>query len=312
MRLSRTTFLFTTVFTAAFLAMAPFAFGASKEMQELQRDVALLQDQVRTLQRAQDEKFAAMQALVQQTLESVNRTNTAVAVMENKINDALKQQQLSVSAPVASVGQKLDQMAEDFRAVRESVLDMNTRMGKLDAKMADLQNLINTMQRPAAPPPGGAASPGDIGMTTTQAPTGPPAGMQAGATYTNAYRDYMGKKYDLALQEFSDYLKYFGKTELAPNAQFYIGDLYYRKGDFDNALQAFDAVLEQFSENSKTPDAHYMKGLSLLKMGKRDAAAREFRDVYAKYPDSEVAAQAKEQLKQLGLSVGATSKRKRS
>jgi tol-pal system protein YbgF len=298
MSLSRTTLLF--------VALAPFAFGASKEIQELQRDVALLQDQVRTLQRAQDEKFAAMQALVQQTLESVNRTNTAVAVMENKINDALKQQQLSVSGPVASVGQKLDQMAEDFRAVRESVLDMNTRMGKLDAKMADLQNLINTMQRPAAPPPGSPSS-GDMGFTT-QAPSGPPAGMQAGDTYTNAFRDYRGGKYDLALQEFSDFLKYFGKTELGPNAQFYVADIYYRKADYDNALQAFDAVLEQYSENSKTPDAHFMKGMSLLKMNKRDAAAREFRDVYNKYPDSEVAPRAKEQLKLLGLSVGASSK----
>ena len=70
MSLSRTTLLL----TALSMALAPFAFGASKEIQELQRDVALLQDQVRTLQRAQDEKFAAMQALVQQTLESVNRT----------------------------------------------------------------------------------------------------------------------------------------------------------------------------------------------------------------------------------------------
>jgi tol-pal system protein YbgF len=302
MSLSRTT----PLFTALFVALAPFAFGASKEIQELQRDVALLQDQVRTLQRAQDEKFAAMQALVQQTLESVNRTNTAVAVMENKINDALKQQQLSVSAPVASVGQKLDQMAEDFRAVRESVLDMNTRMGKLDAKMADLQNLINTMQRPAAPPPGSPSS-GEMG-STTQAPSGPPAGMQAGDTYTNAFRDYKGGKYDLALQEFSDYQKYFGKTELGPNAQFYIGDIYYRKADYDNALQAFDAVLEQYSDNRKTPDAHFMKGMSLLKMSKRDAAAREFRDVYNKYPDSEVAPSAKEQLKLLGLSVGTSSK----
>ena len=168
MSLSRTTLVFTAVFTAVFFALAPFAFGASKEMQELQRDVALLQDQVRTLQRAQDEKFAAMLALVQQTLESVNRTNVAVGVMENKFNDAMKQQVQSVSGPVANVGQKLDQMAEDFRAVRESVLDMNTRMGKLDAKMADLQNLINTMRTPVVPPPGSPNS-GDMG-TTTQAP----------------------------------------------------------------------------------------------------------------------------------------------
>jgi TolA-binding protein len=306
MSLSRTTLLI----TAVSMALAPFAFGASKEIQELQRDVALLQDQVRTLQRAQDEKFAAMQALVQQTLDSVNRTNTALAVMENKFNDTMKQQQLSVSAPVASVGQKLDQMAEDFRAVRESVLDMNTRMGKLDAKMADLQNLINTMQRPAAPPPGSPNS-GDLG-TTMQAPTGPPPGMQAGPTYTNAYRDYIGKKDDLALQEFADYLKYFPKTDFAPNAQYYIADIYYRKGDYENALPAFDAVLEQYTESSKTLDAHYMKGMTLLKTGKRDAAAREFRDVYAKDPTSEIAARAKEQLKLLGLSVGTTSKRKRS
>jgi len=303
MSLSRTTLLF--------LALAPFAFGASKEMQELQRDVALLQDQVRTMQRNQDEKFAAMLALVQQTLESVNRTNVAVGVMENKFNDAMKRQEQSVSGPVANVGQKLDQMSEDFRAVRESVLDMNTRMGKLDAKMADLQNLINTMQRPAAPPPGTTPNSGDIGATT-QAPSGPPAGVSAGETYTNAFRDYRGQKYDLALQEFSDYLKYFSKTELAPNAQFYLGDIYYHKGDYDNALQGFDAVLEQYSENSKTADAHYMKGLTLLKMNKRDSAAREFRDVIAKFPDSEVAPRAKDQLKQLGLSAGTASKRKRN
>jgi tol-pal system protein YbgF len=303
MSLSRTTLLF--------LALAPFALGASKEMQELQRDVALLQDQVRTMQRNQDEKFAAMLALVQQTLESVNRTNVAVGVMENKFNDSMKRQEQSLTAPVANVGQKLDQMSEDFRAVRESVLDMNTRMGKLDAKMADLQNLINTMQRPAAPPPGTTPNSGDIG-TTTQAPSGPPAGMSAGETYTNAFRDYRGQKYDLALQEFSDYLKYFSKTELAPNAQFYLGDIYYHKGDYDNALQGFDAVLEQYSENSKTADAHYMKGLTLLKMNKRDSAAREFRDVIAKFPDSEVAPRAKDQLKQLGLSAGTASKRKRN
>jgi tol-pal system protein YbgF len=307
MSLSRTT----VVFTAVFLTLAPLGFGASKEMQELQRDVALLQDQVRTMQRNQDEKFAAMLALVQQTLESVNRTNVAVGVMENKFNDAMKRQEQSVSGPVANVGQKLDQMSEDFRAVRESVLDMNTRMGKLDAKMADLQNLINTMQRPPAPAPGTTPNSGDIG-TTTQVPSGPPAGMSAGETYTNAFRDYRGQKYDLALQEFSDYLKYFSKTELAPNAQFYLGDIYYHKGDYDNALQGFDAVLEQYSENSKTADAHYMKGMTLLKMNKRDSAAREFRDVIAKFPDSEVAPRAKDQLKQLGLSAGTASKRKRN
>src|SRR5665213_2034486 len=55
-----------------FFALSPFAFGASKEIMELQRDVALLQDQVRTLQSALDQKVAAVLTLTQQTLDSVN------------------------------------------------------------------------------------------------------------------------------------------------------------------------------------------------------------------------------------------------
>jgi tol-pal system protein YbgF len=275
----------------------------------------MLKDQVGNMQLSLDEKSASMLTLVQQTLDSVNRTNTAVAVMENRINESVKQQQQLVSAPVASVGQKLDQMAEDFRAVRESVLDMNSRIGKMDAKMADLQNLINTIQRPAACPPAtetapGGSSPGvappgvtPAGVTPTAA-TSPPAGLQADALYTNAFKDHNSGKDDIAMQEFTDYLRYFGTTQLAANAQFYIGDIYYRKKDFNNALQAFDLVLEQYSDDNKTPDAHYMKGRCLMEMGKNDSAAREFRDVINRYPDSQVAAQAKARLKDLGLSVG--------
>ncbi len=283
--------------------LAPFAIGANKDIQELQRDVAMLQDQVRNMQRSIDEKFGAMQTMLQQTLDSANRTNTAVAVMQSRFNDAVKEQQQGVGSQINNVGQKLDQMAEDFRAVRESVLDMNTRMGKLDAKMADLQNLINTIQRPpAAPPPTGT----NPAQPVPEAQTVPPSGVQAETTYTNAYRDYKAGKRDLAMQEFTDYLKWFGSTQFAPNAQYYVGDIYYQNKDYNNALQAFDAVLEHYSDNNKTADAHYMKGLSLLGLGRNDSAAREFRDVYTRYPDTDVAAQAKARLRDLGLSVGAS------
>jgi tol-pal system protein YbgF len=304
-----------------FFALSPFAFGASKEIMELQRDVALLQDQVRNLQSTLDQKVAAIQALTQQTLDSVNRTNTAVAVMENRFNDAMKQQEQSLNGPVANVGQKLDQMSEDFRAVRESVLDMNTRMGKLDAKIADLENLINTVRAPAAPPPANGVPTDPNAPPATQPgaafgvpPTGAPNNVQAGTLYTSAYGDQLAGKYDIAFQEFTEYLKYFPKTDLAPNAQYYLADIYYRKADYTSALGAFDAVLERFEEGPKTPDARYMKAMCLMKLGKNDSAAREFRDVYSRYVNDhpEIAAKAKAQLRDMGLSVGATAKRRRT
>lgn len=297
-------------------ALSPFAFGASKEIMELQRDVALLQDQVRTLQSSLDQKVAAIQTLTQQTLDSVNRTNTAVAVMENRFNDAMKQQQQSLTGPVANVGQKLDQMSEDFRAVRESVLDMNTRIGKLDAKIADLQNLINTVRTPAAPPPGAETNPAGAPPAFGTAPaaaSGPPAGVQAGTLYTSAYSDQLAGKYDIAFQEFTDYLKYFPSTDLAPNAQYAIADIYYRKADYMDAMTAFDAVLEKYPEGAKTPDARYMKAMCLMKLGKNDSAAREFREVYSRYSADrpEIAAKAKAQLREMGLSVSTAPARRR-
>ncbi len=293
----------------SFVVFAPFTFGASKEIVELQRDVAMLQDQVRNVQKSLDEKVTSMQTLVQQTLDSVNKTNVAVALMEKSFGDAMKQQQQQVSAPVLTVTQKLDQMSEDFRAVRESVLDMNTRMGKLDAKMADLSNLINTIKAPPPPPPGASAA---GGLETQPAQSGPPPGMQAEVLYTNAVKDQTTGKYDLAMQEFTDYLKYFSNTQFASNAQFYIGDIYFRRQDYANAIQAFDNVLERFPDGNKTADAHYMKGQTLMAMGRNDSAAREFRDVYNSYPDTDLAAKAKARLKDLGLTVGAGSTSKKS
>ncbi len=301
-------------FVLVFLAAAPLTFGASKEMMELQRDVSLLQDQVRTMQKDFGEKLVQMITLVQTTQESVNRTNSQVSGMERVFNDAMKQQQQSVSGPVLAVGQKLDQMSEDFRAVRESVLDMNTRMGKLDAKLADLQNLVNTMRTPPPPPPGATTDPSAPATTQQSAvplPSGPPAGLSADTLYSNGYRDYSTAKYDLALQEFNDYLKYFSTTLFAANAQYYIGDISYKKNDFPAALRAFDAVLERFPDGNKTPDAHYMKALSLLKLDRNDAAATEFRDIVKRYPDTDLAAKARARLKEMGLTVGPTSSNRR-
>src|SRR5580693_8639711 len=264
MSLSRTFILF--------VALAPLTFGASKEIVELQRDVAMLQDQVRNVQKSLDEKVTTIQTLVQQTLESVNNTNRTMAVMQDRFNDAMKQQQQQVSGPVLTVTQKLDQMSEDFRAVRESVLDMNTRMGKLDAKIADLENLINTVRAPAAAPPPAPGTTPDPNSPlapnpgAASIPGGPPQGIQSGTLYTSARGDLLAGKYDIAFQEFSDYLKYFGNTDFAPSAQFYIADIYFRKADYSSALTAYDAVLEKFADNPKTPEARLKKAMCLMKL----------------------------------------------
>ena len=275
----------------ALLAFPVLSFGQKKEYVELQRDVALLQDQVRSLQTSLNEKLAQLQMLVQQSLDSSNKVNTAVAVLDSGIRDRLRDQEKSVTGPVAGVGAKLDQFAEEFRALKETVGDMNARMGKLQAQIVDLGNAVKVMQTPPPPPPGGGAG------------GAPPSGVSAEQLYQSAMRDRSAGSLDLAMQEFNDYLRYFPSTDFAPNAQFYLAMIFYDKGDMDSAVRAFDLVLEKYPENNKTPDAMYMKGMALLKMEQRNAAVQEFREVIKRFPRTDLADKSRERLKALGVSA---------
>ncbi len=276
------------------ILVAPFVcFAQKKEYVQLERDVASLQEKVDSLQQSLSENTGKIMALLQQTIDGINKVNTNIAVMDA----AMRDRERTLSAPVAGVGAKIDQMAAEFQNLRASVDDLNSRMGKLERTIVDLGNTIKVIQSPPAPPaPGGAAA-------------SPPQGVSAEALYANAMRDKDSGNYDVALQEFSDYLKFYGNTDTAPNAQYYIGEIDFSRKDYDNALKAFDMVLERYPENNKTLDSMYMKGLTLVRMGQRTKGAAEFREVIRRQPRSDLASKAKAQLNSLGLPLSAPSKR---
>jgi tol-pal system protein YbgF len=276
-------------------------------VKEINRDVAQLQQQVKDMQVAMDKQLAELKILVQQSIDNSGKANTSVAVLDSGIRDRINEQMKNLVGPVAGMNAKLDQMTSEFQSVRNSVDDLTSRMKRLETQVTDLGNSVKVMQAPPQPPPPGAGAGVSAPQGSAYVPTVP-----AEQLYQNALRDRSGGNLDLSMQGFTEYLKYYDKTELAPNAQFYIGMNYYDKGDFISAIKSFDTVLEKYQENVKTPDAAFMKGMSLLKSGQSTAAGKEFLNVIQKYPKSEVAAKAREQRKALGLSVpsaqGSTSK----
>ena len=267
-------------------ALFPVVVNAQKReaIVEVQRDVALLQDSVKTL----DGKLAQLTTMLQQALDAANKSNATSAAIQASLGDTIREQFKQMATGVVTLNSKVDQMAEDFRGLRESVAATNSRLAKLEAKLVDLDTTIRTINAPPKPPDADKSS-------------GPPAGMSADQLYKNALADLTSGKLDLALQQFTDYVKYFGTTELAPSAQFNIGEVHRRNNDPEKAIEAYDQVLEAYPENEKTDDAHYSKARMLLAVGKRTDAAEEFRTLIKKYPNSELAAKAKDQLKALGV-----------
>jgi len=285
-----------------FLALAfPFtAFSQRKEYVQLQRDIAILQDQVRALQNSLDEKTAQLVLQIQQAVDGINKANTSAVRLENDIRERFREQEQAVNRPVATVGTKVDQLTSELQAIRESLAALNVRFGRLEQQMVDTSNAIKTLQAPP-PPPGGEASLGASALP----------GGSAEALYTNALRDKNGGNFDLAVKEFEEYLEAYGNTELAPNAQFYIGELHYLRDRLPESVKAFDLVLEKYPENNKTADAHYMKGMALFKMGQRTKGRDEFYSLISRFPDSPLAAKAQDVLKGYGYAPRPPSGKKK-
>ena len=132
--------------------------------------------------------------------------------------------------------------------------------------------------------------------------TAPPA--SADVLYSNGLRDINGKHYDLATQEFQDYLKYYGDTDLASNAQFYQGEIAYNQGQFQQALDAYNKVIENYPKSFKTASARMRKGFCLAELGQKAAAIRELRTVVRQYPGTDEAKRSTAKLRELGATVG--------
>jgi TolA-binding protein len=281
--------------------------GASKEMIELQRDVAQMQEQLRLLQQSFDTKISEIQVLTRQAADGTNRNQQAMTDLQRGILAGTSDLGKQVAQPIAAMNSRLDGLSNDMQAMQNSIADQNSKMAKIQQQMTDLLNAVKTMQAPAPPPPTTDGTNPAVGGAGS--PARPPA--SATQLWGSAKRDMDGGQADLALVEFSDYVKWYRDDDLAPSAQYNIGQIHYFQAKYDLAVADFDQLLEAFPINPKTPDAHYMKGRSLMELGQRAEAVKEFRVCSSQFPTSAVAQKCKTSLSAIPPpSTPATRKKK--
>lgn len=261
------------------------AFAANKDMIQLQTQVQALQEQMARMQQSFDERMGVMRNLVEQTTDNINKMSVNV----DTLNKSLQQQN-------ADSAGRLDQVSSQVQSLHDSVDELKARMNNVSKQLSDMAaGQQNLNANPNQPPPAGAAN--------IQAPP-------ADVLYNNALRDYNAAKYQLAQQEFADYVKFYGNTDLAGNAQFYIADIEYRQGNYQQAVVEYDKVLEQYPGGNKAAAAQLKKGYALLELGNKDAGVKELQSLIARYPRAPEAAQAKDRLRKAGAAPTAASSRK--
>ena len=68
------------------------------------------------------------------------------------------------------------------------------------------------------------------------------------------------------------------------NAQYWLGETYYVRGQYKNAADAFLKGYKKYKSGEKAPDTLLKLGMSLAELGQKDAACSTFNELKTKYP----------------------------
>lgn len=283
-KLRKTTCDLAIVISLAVFASSP-AFGVNKETLQMMQQLDTLQQMVQNLQKTVDSQTAVLRTLIEQANDKINAMGSTVEELRK-----------SNEKDSASSNARFDSMTSQIQELSASMDEAKSRLAKLSDQLAQTQTIIQTLNTPPATQPAGTTS-------ATDAAPQHPSVPDADTLYKSGLSAFNGGQYQLAIGSFQDYLKYYGDTDLASSAQYYIGDCYYNQKNYSQAVEEYNKCLERYPNGNKLPSAQLKKGYALLALDQKAAGIRELRSLVERYPNAHEAALAAQKLRTLGIIV---------
>lgn len=266
--------------------VAPPASKAAKEASPTSADTAGLLKRIEQL----EEQLVDMQVLVG-TLESLAKgapppstgpkdVATTMSAGDAGRLDALETQVRALAAQLETLQEQLRSLAErpSFGAV--TVAPEGPKDAGTDEPKDDLDRVF-----PSSPPGFGAktansarASKSPLADDPREDDT-PPQQL-----YERAYGYLLQKDYSTAESTFESFLKRHPSHQLAGNAQYWLGETFYVRGQYRPAAAAFLRGYKDYTKSQKAPESLLKLAMSLYRLGQKDAACSSFTEFATKYP----------------------------
>ena len=246
-----------------------------------------------------EEQLVDMQVLVG-TLESLAKSGAASASTTYR----------GPSGGGAADGGRIDALENQVRALTTQVQALSDQirgMGgtprRSEAAPAPpiAQNPNNAFEAPAA---GGDAIGGLIDappVTAATSPRGaatPPGSVTTAALapmdeitnpkqlYETAHGYLLQRDYGAAETAFDDFLKKFPADTLAADAQYWLGETHFVRGQYKAAAGAFLKGYQSYAQSPKAPDSLFKLAMSLDRLGQKDAACASYSELSTKFPSA--------------------------
>jgi tol-pal system protein YbgF len=240
---------------------------------EARRRIEMLRKELAQQGNDNEARIAKLEELIRnigvvELVRGIEQTNTEIARLRGQIE------------VLTHENQQLQKRQRDF------YLDIDSRLKRLEGVPAGTQ--------PAAPPvsdaPAAAAAP--------QAPRTPTKEDQAREmkAYDAASNLFRRNDFKAAIDAFRAFTRDYPDSQLAVNANYWIGIAYANLRDYRNALTAQQEILAKHPQSAKAPDAMLAIAQIQVEQGDPGSARNTLEDIIARYPASEAAGKARTRL----------------
>jgi tol-pal system protein YbgF len=263
----------------------------------LQQDVITLERRLDTMESRNRALQKQNEKLVHQLQNSgQNRQNTEKTLRAQYAGlsadmESMQEELRLLSGRVEEIQYRIDRKATDFensgQKSQERLDAINISLSKMEERLSQVEQYLNL----------GTKSPKSSGNNPKAAKVSKP-GASGEQLYAEARKAYDSGDFDKARQLFQNIIKEFPKSRNVDNAQFWIGESYYREKWFERAILEYQTVIEKYPKGNKVPAAMLKQGMALQQIGEKPSARLIFEELINKYPKSSEAAIAKKKLKE--------------
>lgn len=261
-----------------------------------------------------DDEVARKQIVEQQKRsEELRQQTEALAARLAKAEETLKIQ------PVLELASQLEMLRQEMKQLRGQIEVLGNNIegtAKRQRDMyVDLDSRLRRLEQPGGAPPAAAppaAVPPAAGAAPA-APASPPAPASAAVAPTAAapapaadgadtrmYEAAQNQRrignYRGAIVAFQSFISQYPKSELAPRAQYWIGDSYYNLRDFKSAITHQQKLVSSYPDSVTVADALLNIASSQMELGDTATARKTLDGLVSRYPASEAAEKARRRL----------------
>jgi tol-pal system protein YbgF len=144
--------------------------------------------------------------------------------------------------------------------------------------------LTESQLRAAGITPNSGAAP-DAGTATNTTPVTLPEG-SAQDQYSYARQFLLKRDFVSAEQALAAFVQNHPEDGLAGNAQYWLGETFYVRGDFQTAARTFAEGFQRYPDSDKAPDNLLKLGMSLAQLDLKDDACITLKKLRVEYPEA--------------------------